>query len=357
MKGGIIATPLIAVLAGAAYAQTDRQIDVDAMGGRATGANNAATGISDEQVWAQDIIGLPKMAVAKLEPIWPDVQKQYSYIGDSRGLLIEVKVSVFEASASTPAPQKRIENVYIVGTGTDPEHAWAENNLGDLSELHGSDFRILPGEIWFLWITPGRNGWPKSTPDYKTAKSEKLLDRRTAHEPTVIGGIGIRGELLAHRGLRVAARMNAIAAVVASAEANATNTRYKALAAQLRKDVEVAAKQLAEIDERLKHELEVAGRAEQARLILDRAVLVGNGANQLSEAINSLGDNAPRGPTTEQGLREHLNDLTDENKKLTKETIMHGETIERDIDGKVESFDLIDKDVIKHLPSYGAPSD
>lgn len=350
MRYAKVAFGFVALLtASASVAQTlppDRGASVSAQSDRAVGAKNAGTVVQQGANNLQDkaIIGSAK---AEVEKIWQQIEGLYPYLGN-RGLLIEVNVAINDASAATPTPQKQVEGVAIIGAGADPGHAWAED-LQDRIRPASSGYSRSLADSWFIWITPGRRKWPKSTPSFAEADSQELLDQREPRNAVVTEGIRIRGFLVANEGLRLETQMRAIAATAEAAEATAANAPLRAAAAKLQQNANDAIKKLAEINNHLEHDLKAAARAQDALRILDGTIAIGNAATKVADALNMLGPDAPSSPTanmTQDEAVAYANKLTDSSKKSSIEYEQQRTVIIRDMNGQV--------DILRHDFKSGA---
>jgi hypothetical protein len=330
-----------------------RSGSVDAQADRTNAAGNIGTAVQKGATSVQDR-ALVTAAKAQIQKIWPEITSVYPFLGD-RGLLIEVRVAVNDASASKPVPQKQIQDVAVVGVGVDPAHAWAEN-LRDTLHPAATGYTLSPADSWFVWIRPGRDGWPKLIPTYKRADALGLLDRREPRASVVAAGITIRSNLLANEGLLLDARMNAIAAVAKAAQNSADTAALREAAVRLQNDAASAAQKLAEINERLDHDLKAIARAQNALLILDGTIAISNAAMRIGDALGLLGPDAPPAPLaggmTEADARKYINDLVDRSKKSTIEMREQQTIIIRDVDGKVEGFKQHFKGSVTAFPPH-----
>ncbi|MCD9817640.1 hypothetical protein [Bradyrhizobium japonicum] len=342
MNRSTIALTFIALFpAFAVMAETtlpDRGAAVGAQSDRTNDVSNAATAVQKGANDLQDK-ALVSSAKAEVQKLWPQIAGVYAYIGN-RGLLLEVNVVVNDTSAKTPSPQKQVQDVTIIGVGSDPAHAWAENLQDRLHPANSGYSRSL-ADSWFIWITPGRRGWPQSAPDYTEADSKELLDRREPRNSVLVDGTRIRGMLFANDGLRLETRMRAIAATAEAAEATANNAQLRAAAATLRKNAEDASKALAEINTRLKSNLEAAARAQDALRVLDGTLAVGSAITKMADAFNMLGPNAPSGPSanmTQDQAVTYINKLAEQSKISSVEYEQQRTVTIRHIDGQVDIF-------------------
>lgn len=311
---------------------------VERSNGRATGVDNVGTAVQEGSAALQDK-AIVLAAKAEMQNLWPQIKSVYPYLGD-RGLLLEVNVAVNVASVSKPVPQKQLQEVSIVGVGIDPAHAWGENQR-DALHADDRDYSPSPSDSWFVWITPGRRGWPKSTPDYKIVDGKGLLNRGEPRNSVVVEGVRVRGLLIANAGLREEARMSAIASVAKTAETTANNAKLREVAATLRKNAEVAVQKLAEINDHLKRDLEAVARAQNALLVLDGTIAIGGGATRISDALGLLETDAPKSPSknmTEDEARSYISSYADSSKKSSIEYTERRTIIIRDVDGKVDAF-------------------
>ena len=317
----------------------DRGAAVDAQSARTNDVSNVGAAVQEGASALQDK-ALVRSAKAEIAKLWPQISGVYPYIGGNRGLLLEVNVAINDASAKTPSPQKQVQDVTIIGVGSDPAHAWAEN-LQDRLHPANSGYSQSLADSWFLWITPGQRGWPQSAPDYTEADAKELLDRREPRNSVLVDGARIRGMLFANDGLRLERRMLAIAATAEAAEATANNAQLKAAAATLRKNADDASKALTEINTRLKSDLEAAARAQDALRVLDGTLAVGNAATKMADAFNMLGPNALSGPSanmTQDQAVTYINKLADQSKVSSVEYEQQRTVTIRHIDGQVDIF-------------------
>ncbi|TYL92738.1 hypothetical protein FXB40_23905 [Bradyrhizobium rifense] len=342
MKRAMVAFALVTLCtAWAVGAQTtlpDRGASVDAQSNRATGMNDAGTLIQEATKDLQDK-AIDRSAKAEIQKLWQNVEEVYPYLGN-RGLLLEVNVVVNDASASTPSPQKQVESVLFIGVGADPAHAWAENLRDRIGPANKGYSRSL-ADSWFIWITPGRRGWPKSAPSYVEAASKELLDQREPRNAVVVEGTRVRGMLLADNGIRLETQMSAIAATAEAAESTATNAPLRAAAAKLRKNVEDASKRLAQINAHLEHDMRAVARAQDALGVLDGSIAFGSAASKIGDALGMLGPDAPSSPNanmTQDEAVAYVNKLADFSKRSTIEYQQQQSVVVRDINGQVDLF-------------------
>jgi hypothetical protein len=299
--------------------------------------NNAADALPGAMDKAQRA-AVEKNAKTELKTLWPSIQQAYPFLGD-RGLLVQINVEVLLVSSPTPVPLNKLGQVFIVGAGVDPAHAWAESR--DALVAASSGYRLAPDESWFLWISPGKNGWPANAPSYKAAVENGLLDRKEPHGSVVTPGTTIRSRMLANDGLRQEANLRAIESVSRAAQAHAETERLRQVASQLRQNAKEAMVKLGQINERLESDLKAAARANEALMILDGTIAIGSAASKISDVLAKLGPDAPASPSgnmTEAQARTYIDDLANKEKASTIELQTQKTMIIRGVDGQVQGF-------------------
>jgi hypothetical protein len=116
-------------------------------------------------------------AARKLEKLWPTVASHYPYLGQN-GLLIRVPVYALKIADPSLPHSKPVGDASMVGAGASPAEAWATAK-DTLYGAPSNDYVLSQDDSWFLWVTPGRNGWPPSYPSYTDAT--KLAQDALAH--------------------------------------------------------------------------------------------------------------------------------------------------------------------------------
>ena len=144
-------------------------------------------------------------------PLWPKVQKLYTYVKD-QGLLVAAEFGHPTSAGGSTKPE--LLGAYVVGAGDNPAQAWALSKGGP----NRSGYTLSKDDSWFLWITPSRRGLPAEPPTYDVARTSGLLNKKVSYTSVVEDGIAIRSRILADGALTELIWLTAIEKLAQAAE-------------------------------------------------------------------------------------------------------------------------------------------